>query len=394
MDRSKPNRERFLITQLKNRTVKLTGIADLLNEIIPIYIVLLVLFPLVLGYLIDFSLVDGRNFFINLLWMPFFTFPFSLFRKRFIHHITCLFYFGPGLIESVHWIIIKGPLTLSNMLTIANTNMHESIEFMQLMATPGLLILIPYFWLGWFSFRHPPKESHISYKWWGYAFALLLSFSFVTEKTLRRRFLSQGSPQVVKVIGSYLSQRKLFREAMLESTPRFVQATYSGASPKVTLVLIIGESCSRRHMSIYGGTRQTNPRLSRRKDLIQFSNAVSPCANTICSVLSMFSRSDPRDESGNKKIDLIDIFHAAGFKTYWLSNQNPVGIWDNMVTMLARKSDLCRFVNITSNTSEEALYNTSYDSRLFSSLSEAFREKVPKKFIVVHLMGNHTYYSI
>lgn len=92
-------------------------------------------------------------------------------------------------------------------------------------------------------------------------------------------------------------------------------------------------------------------------------------------------------------VDLIDVFHSAGFKTYWISNQSPIGIWDNLVTVLAKKSDDFTFVNTTSNSSFEAILTTSYDSKLFKPFSAALKEEVSKKFIVLHLMGSHSSYS-
>ena len=92
-------------------------------------------------------------------------------------------------------------------------------------------------------------------------------------------------------------------------------------------------------------------------------------------------------------VDLIDVFHSAGFKTFWISNQSPIGIWDNLVTVLAKKSDDFTFVNTTSNSSFEAILTTSYDSKLFKPFSAALKEDVSKKFIVLHLMGSHSSYS-
>ncbi len=94
-----------------------------------------------------------------------------------------------------------------------------------------------------------------------------------------------------------------------------------------------------------------------------------------------------------KGIDLIDIFHAAHFKTYWISNQSPIGIWDNWVTVFANKSDSKQFVNISSNSSFEATYTTSYDSKLFNPFLKILEEPNKRKFIVIHLMGSHSSYA-
>lgn len=89
----------------------------------------------------------------------------------------------------------------------------------------------------------------------------------------------------------------------------------------------------------------------------------------------------------------MDIFSSAGYKTYWLSNQHPIGIWDNQVTVFAKKADHSHFVNIVSNSSMEATSATSYDSKLFTPFLKALQDSVDKKFIVLHLMGSHSSYS-
>ena len=55
-----------------------------LGQIYPKYIVLLVLSPILVGYFIDSDLVNSRYIIINLVWLPLFTIPAILFKKRFI----------------------------------------------------------------------------------------------------------------------------------------------------------------------------------------------------------------------------------------------------------------------------------------------------------------------
>ncbi len=131
-----------------------------------------------------------------------------------------------------------------------------------------------------------------------------------------------------------------------------------------------------------------------RNDIFAFTDVVSPYSNTLNSVLTILSESNLENSIEiTKGIDIIDVFHSAGFKTYWISNQSPIGIWDNMVTVFANKSDYKKFVNISSNSSFEATYTTSYDSKLFKPFYDVLNEDVKLKFIVVHLMGSHSSYN-
>jgi heptose-I-phosphate ethanolaminephosphotransferase len=161
-----------------------------------------------------------------------------------------------------------------------------------------------------------------------------------------------------------------------------------------TFVLILGESTNRNHMSLYGFSKQTTPKLQKRDDIIVYDNVVSAYSHTLSAVLASMSESNLENKRNfSESINLIDVFGSAGFRTYWISNQNPVGIWDNLITLLAQQADHTKFVNVSSNSSFESYYKTSYDSKLFEPLEQALNEEGQNKFIVLHLMGCHSTYS-
>ncbi len=121
---------------------------------------------------------------------------------------------------------------------------------------------------------------------------------------------------------------------------------------------------------------------------------ISPYSNTINSVLSLMTESNlDNKKQQEQSIDLFDIFSSAGFKTYWLSNQLPYGIWENKITSLAKKADEYIFLNIASNSSMEATLTASFDSKLFVPFRNILGSDVTKKLIIVHLMGSHTSYK-
>jgi len=373
---------------------KLKEVSKVLKEIYPPYLVLLALMPIITGFLIDWKLMDGRQMIIVLAWIPLFTIPNIYFQKKIIYQITALLFFLIGFIEISHWIILKGPITLTSLLVISNTNLEEAIGFFDLKASAQLLLLIPYFLLFIYSLHHTPKFEPSKIRIFIIGAVLLVASVFILENAIHRRLIRKGSPQIVKVTFSFIEQRNLYKEAMLETAPRQVDANAVFQENSQTFVLILGESCNRNHLSLYGYSRKTNPKLASRNDIIVYNNVVSPYSNTLNSVLMMLSNSNLEQRIGfENSIDLIDVFHSAGFKTYWISNQSPIGIWDNLVTVLAKKSHDFTFVNTTSNSSFEAILTTSYDSKLFKPFSAALKEDVSKKFIVLHLMGSHSSYS-
>src|SRR5436853_5501709 len=147
-------------------------------------------------------------------------------------------------------------------------------------------------------------------------------------------------------------------------------------------------------MSLYNYFKKTDPRLEKRNDIIVYKNVVSAYSNTLNALLSALTESNLENKmSFDKSISLIDVFHSSGFKTIWLSNQSPIGVWDNAIYNLAQTSDISIFVNNNGNTSFESTYLSSYDEQLFGPFYSAIKDTAKDKFIVIHLMGSHSAYS-
>ena len=98
-------------------------------------------------------------------------------------------------------------------------------------------------------------------------------------------------------------------------------------SHKPTIVVVIGESMSVYHSSLYGYEKQTNPLLSKRKDkgeLLIFDNAVSLHDHTTSSLEAMLSLDSLRVDYTNKALFPI-CFKKAGYHTEMFDNQYFVG---------------------------------------------------------------------
>ncbi len=162
------------------------------------------------------------------------------------------------------------------------------------------------------------------------------------------------------------------------------------ADREQTYVVVIGESASREHMQIYGYGRPTSPLLSREKDLLLFDNVVSPHANTTESLRKALSFAHfGNDELAAAKGSVVDYFNAAGFKTFWISNQNEAGPWDDLVAVWAKAAAYNKFINRTHWRNLDA----PFDEKLVPHIAQALQDKAKRKIIFVHLMGAHANYA-
>ncbi len=363
-----------------------------IDNIIPFDLVLLSNMPIVVACFINFPLVDFRYIVINMVWLMLFSIPSCAFRTNVFNKISSLIFFLIGSVEMLHWMMVKSPITVANILTLAATHWDEGLDFLSFKGSLSLLLMIPYTLLFIYSFRRKRNYKDKPCRYITIILASLFVIGFISENALNQRLIRKGVPYFVKVCFSFSSQYNFYKQteqAKLKSVTAKVQSPNNQ-----TFVLIIGESLNRHHMSLYGYHRNTNPKLSKRNDLIIYKDVVSGYSNTISAVLSILSESNLENKKNPElSLDIFDVFSSAGFSTFWLSNQIPYGIWENKVTTLAKKAERYTFVNQSSSSSMEATLTASFDEKLFSALTQALKSEVRKKLIVLHLMGNHTSYK-
>ena len=159
-------------------------------------------------------------------------------------------------------------------------------------------------------------------------------------------------------------------------------------------VLVIGESHNKRHMSLYGYPRDTTPKLVQRnkdENLIVYENAYSNHVHTTPSLSFALTKANQYNgKSWTTTPSLIAVAHQAGIKTYWISNQQMLGLWENVVALFAKESD--KVVSINKNIGVRKQPDKQ-DEVLVPHLRHALREP-GEKLIVVHLIGSHSGYCL
>ncbi|MCH8083142.1 MAG: phosphoethanolamine transferase [Myxococcales bacterium] len=156
-------------------------------------------------------------------------------------------------------------------------------------------------------------------------------------------------------------------------------------------VIIVGESTGRAHMSLYGYERKTNPMLeAMRDDLYVFSDVISPNAHTTPVLKKVFTTANNEDSRNwYERPILFDIYRAAGYTTYWVSNQEAYGIWGNVASAIASRAD----VQIFHNRESSQELSIHWDEELLPYLDQILAaNREGSQLIVLHLMGTHNRY--
>ncbi|GKX60934.1 phosphoethanolamine transferase CptA [Leminorella grimontii] len=166
----------------------------------------------------------------------------------------------------------------------------------------------------------------------------------------------------------------------------------TGEAPR-TLVLVIGESTQRGHMSLYGYPRETTPELDALHkadpNLTVFNDVVTSRPYTIEILQQALTFADEQhpDEYLTKP-SLMNMMKQAGYKTFWITNQQTMTKRNTMLTVFSKQTDVQYYMNQQRTQSARE-----YDTNVLEPFKEVLADPAPKKFIIVHLLGTHLNYK-
>lgn len=175
------------------------------------------------------------------------------------------------------------------------------------------------------------------------------------------------------------------------------KVTIHDAQPK-NIVLIIGESLTKSHCSLYGYDLPTNPQLEKLCDdslLTVFFNVTSPgtlTADVFKSLLNTFHPENEGKANWYESTTLFDVTRPCGYKSVWLSNQTKNGMWDNLVGNITELSDTSVFVGNRYFIMDRPWCDGELipiTNKMVSSYNDH-----SLTLTIVHLMGNHEAFNL
>ena len=157
-----------------------------------------------------------------------------------------------------------------------------------------------------------------------------------------------------------------------------------------TLVLVIGESTNRQRMSLYGYPRNTTPELDKLRDqLAVFDNVITPRPYTIEALQQVLTFADEENPDLYLKTpSIVSVMKQAGYKTYWITNQQTMTKRNTMLTTFSEQADEQVYLNNNRNQNARQ-----YDGDVLAPFAKALADPAERKFIVVHLLGTHMSYQ-
>ena len=185
-----------------------------------------------------------------------------------------------------------------------------------------VLALVAMLWLLWWLARFLARR-----RWFASAYCALLALGVVASGVIATNFLFRHNGMGLHLRETHAFSRvghackamndRLNEFVALREVNRHVTATLRQQEHTPSVVLIIGESFSVYHSSLYGYRQPTNPRLGARQadgSLVVFDDAVSQADFTDAAMCSIFTLTEPGDPWWSAPLFPV-VFRTAGFAT-------------------------------------------------------------------------------
>ena len=201
---------------------------------------------------------------------------------------------------------------------------------------------------------------------------------------------------VIKVTGKQLDNFKVYKEKKaqrMQLLNNLNTITLSNDTDRAgnLFVLVIGESETRDRMQAYGFNRPTTPKLVealKSKNNILFENAYSSWPQTVQALSYALTESNQYvKEDSNNAFSLLEVARAAGFETYWISNQRKYGMYETPITVISSTANHEVWTNGSSK-----MEGVFFDEELVKRFPDNL-DTSKNTLIVVHLMGSHQKYK-
>lgn len=314
-------------------------------------------------------------------------------RWQLLTHLWVLAFVLDAIIRIYLWLLYQArPDSAFLLFALANTGSSEVGEFfLQYLPQLAAVLAIVALALGWFQWlpryrlyarQSPATGARVLV---GFLCLLLLAgYALRPSREAHPLLYWSAYPQRVQAFRERLEDTA----TLLRAWDDVAAADFRGyeGPERQTFVLVIGESTTRFNMQLCGYPRETTPRLSAlAAELAVFCRAWSPAASTVPSMRLMLTSAtlaaDAPDEQGTS---LLAMARRAGFRLYWISNQDDQYSW----SLFGKYADEAVFLNRRSGRDSKSL-----DESVLPDFRRFIAEEAPRKLVVVHLIGAHPNYE-
>ena len=340
---------------------------------------------------------------MSLLWLvPVMLFPA---RGKLIAGIAAVVLWASSLFSMGYLALYHQDFSQSVIFITFESNWAESSEFLHSYFAwwmlPALVIytLIP--WLIWRRLQ-PIGGTPVTRLLLTFTICLAVCWPMLDRVIIDKDSLADGFDEQAtsmepaapwQLVMGYVKYRQALSNAenrlLAADKPPLEGLVDSNADTPSTVVLVIGESTNSRRMGIYGYYRDTTPKLKAMSDeLLVFDQVYASRPYTVESLEQALSFADQlQPKLYLEKPTLVDVMKQAGYRTWWITNQQTQTQRNTLLTTFSKQADEQVYLN--NNRSQNS---AQYDEVVFRPFEDFLNRPESKKFILVHLIGTHRAY--
>ena len=218
-------------------------------------------------------------------------------------------------------------LPIDSLAPIAQTNVSETLEFISankdtvILGIAGFSVIS---FLIWWLIAKEVKGLKLAK---GLVIAFLVTF-IISSVLIARNPAVLDDFLMCNDVSVVLENSVDLRQ--YPTNPQIIETTKDHPQ---SIVLVIGESFTKYHSSLYGYEKKTNPCLQRYVDegsVVVFDSVESPCVSTTPTfkyLLNTYTRKSKGKWYESTTIQ--EYFHKAGYHLTWISNQQQYGAFNN-----------------------------------------------------------------
>jgi len=305
------------------------------------------------------------------------------------------------------------PSTEEALATIFATNSNETLEYFGRSLLPlagcmlaGLLLAVV---AAWYVHKADLRWQHWSRRWIVLGATALPTVLFVLGMVGPRPVgatpvhSGMGAMQMLAVplansypfgvISRIITYQRQWSEMVdsvgLTKNFHFNASQHEAADQRQIYVLVVGESSSRARWQLFGQPRETTPRLHQVENLVKITDMLSSWPASVVAIPIVLTRKPigKRSLAWNES-SIVRAMREAGYETWWISNQLPLGEHDSPISAYAVEAEHLLFLNRAIGDARD-----SYDEVLVQPLRDAIDKSTKDLFVVLHMMGSHQDYD-
>lgn len=319
-------------------------------------------------------------------------------KSRVLHHILVLLLAITG---ALYYPIadMYGHPNLNSMLALQYTNAEEAKEFIGSMPWQYWFNAVVIVLLGLLAIAHRKRLTVRPSRVIPFTLFILAVGVPFGIKSIQAGVVDISKihyPPVRFVVDAYDSYAEITRDQAfydeVKSYPTDFEPTIDG-EPVNTVLVVIGESVRRDRMSAYGFTYPTTPYMDKAAGTL-YTDYIAAGPSTVLSLTHSLFRLNTDGNTFkfgeyvmNGEIEynnsVVNLVKAAGYSTYWISNQRFFGEHDAPFSAAAQQADRYHFTK-RGNEGDKTILDTALNMPVLTAI-----EMNGPKVIFVHLNGSH-----